>query len=88
MELRDRVTVTDMEAKMKNVEYHILPGTTMTICQITMENGYVVLGSSACVDPENFNEALGEKYSYEDAVSELWSLEGYLLAQERFLATK
>ena len=49
-----------------------------------MENGYVVVGTSACVDPLKFNQALGEKYSYENAIDKLWPLEGYLLAEELF----
>ncbi len=81
-----RVTVSDMEAKIKMTIYQRLEGTTTTICQITMENGFTVTGTSACVDPKNYNQALGEKYSYEQAFNKLWELEGYLLLQRRFEA--
>lgn len=81
-----RVTVSDMEAKIKMTMYHLLPGTTTTVCQITLENGCVVTGTSACVDPKNYNQALGEKYSYERAFNKIWELEGYLLLQRRFEA--
>lgn len=81
-----RVTVSDMEAKIKMTIYQRLEGTTTTICQITMENGFTVTGTSACVDPKNYNQALGEKYAYEQAFNKLWELEGYLLLQRRFEA--
>ena len=82
------VTLADMQAKVQKTIYTILPDTTTTVCQLFMENGYVVLGTSACVDPNNFNKATGEKYAYEDAINKLWPLEGYLLADLRFQSTK
>lgn len=82
----DRVTVTDMQAKVKSSTYTRLPDSTTTVCQITLENGYTLIGTSACVDPANFNQALGEKYAYEKAFNQLWDLEGYLLKQRRFEA--
>jgi hypothetical protein len=45
-----------------------------------------VTGTSACVDPANFNQATGEHYAFEKAFEKLWDLEGYLLKQRRFEA--
>lgn len=81
---RTTVALADIQAKVKKTVYTVLPDTTTTVCQLHMENGYVVLGTSACVDPAKFNQALGEKYAYEDALNKAWPLEGYLLAQEIF----
>jgi len=81
---RTAVTLPDMQAKVQKTVYTVLPDTTTTICQLFMENGYVILGTSACVDPSKFNKALGEKYAYEDAINKAWPLEGYLLAEEIF----
>lgn len=66
--------------------YNRLHGTT-TVCQIVLHNNFnLVIGMSACVDPSNFDEKLGRKYAYEDAMkkaeSKLWELEGYLLASK------
>ena len=85
---RTTVTLADMQAKVKKTTYTILPDTTTTVCQLHMENGYVILGTSACVDPAKFNKALGEKYAYEDAINKAWPLEGYLLAEEIFKGSK
>lgn len=81
---RTTVSLADIHAKVKKTTYTILPDTTTTVCQLHMENGYVILGTSACVDPANFNQAVGEKFAYEDAINKAWPLEGYLLAEEIF----
>lgn len=82
--LRTAVSLADIQARIAKTTYTVLPDTTTTVCQLHMENGYVILGTSACVDPAKFNKALGEKYAYEDAINKAWPLEGYLLAEERF----
>jgi hypothetical protein len=63
-----------------------LPDSTTTVCQITLKNGYTLVGTSACVDPANFNQAIGEKIAYDNAFEKLWDLEGYLLKERRFRA--
>lgn len=82
---RSSVSLSDIQAKIKRTVYTVLPDTTTTVCQLFMENGYVILGTSACVDPDKFNKALGEKYAYEDAINKAWPLEGYLLAEQHFV---
>jgi hypothetical protein len=82
----NRVTVAEMQAKVKSSTYTRLPDSTTTVCQITLENGYTLVGTSACVDPANFNQAIGEKIAYDNAFEKLWDLEGYLLKQRRFEA--
>jgi hypothetical protein len=51
----------------------------MTLCVLTMDNGYVVTGQSAPASPENFDTTKGRTFAYEDAIRKLWPLEGYLL---------
>lgn len=84
--LPSKVTASDIHAKIKKTTYSVLPDSTTTVCQLTLENGFTVIGTSACVDPKQFNVALGEKYSFERAFDEIWQLEGYLLLQKRFEA--
>jgi len=54
----------------------------LTICIVVMENGYTVIGKSAPASPENFNAELGAKFAYEDAIRQLWPLEGYALREK------
>lgn len=82
----NRITATDLLAKVKSSVYARLPDSTTTVCQITLENGFTVVGSSACVDPAVFNVATGEKIAFDNAFEKLWDLEGYLLKQRRFEA--
>lgn len=81
-----KVFMSDMLARVKKATYTLMPGTTTTFCQLEMVNGYTVWGKSACVDPNKYSQALGEKYAFEDAVNQLWPLEGYLLAERRYQA--
>jgi hypothetical protein len=53
----------------------------VTICIIILENGFKVEGVSACVDPANYNEAIGKQCAYENAFNKIWELEGYMLRQ-------
>jgi hypothetical protein len=85
--LKNKVTEADIKARIKSVEYHVLPGTTCTICNITLDNGFSVRGESACVDPANFDTEKGKLYSYERAFNNLWPLFGFLLAEDRYRET-
>jgi len=58
-------------------------GSTMTICNIVLDNGFSVIGESACVDPANFKTDKGEKLAYDKAFDNLWPLFGFLLAEQR-----
>lgn len=62
--------------------FHVFPGTTLTICALTLRNGYVVTGESAAASPENFNRVIGEEVSRSAARAKIWGLEGYLLREK------
>ena len=82
------VTMQGILDKIKSATYTLLPNGRTTICQLTMENGFTIEGKSACVCAETYNKALGEKYAYEDALSNVWAFEGYLLAEKLANAAK
>lgn len=82
-----KVTKDTIEAKITKVDYMVLPDSTVTLCNITLKNGYSVRGESACVDPRNFNIEIGKGLAYKDAFGKLWPLEGYLLAEDRWQRT-
>lgn len=50
----------------------------LTVCVLTLKNGFTVTGESACASPENFNVEVGKKRAYEMARNKIWMLEGYL----------
>lgn len=51
----------------------------LTLCILTMANGFQVVGKSACAAPANFNAELGRQFAYDDAFDQIWALEGYAL---------
>lgn len=44
-----------------------------------LPNGFTIVGESACVDPNNYDEAIGSELAMKDIERQLWALEGYLL---------
>lgn len=77
----NKVTIEHIEAKIVGESYLVLPDGRTTLCIVTMENGYTIQGLSACVDAANFDMQIGRRFAREDAVRQIWPLEGYLLAQ-------
>ena len=56
----------------------------LTFCVLVLTNGFTVTGKSACVSPENFDANIGRKVARDDAISQVWPLEGYLLKQRLY----
>lgn len=84
----EKVTKDSIEARMMSVNYFTLPDTTVTVCNITMANGFSFRGESACVDPRNYDREIGESLAYKDAFGKIWAFEGYLLAERRYQMTQ
>lgn len=57
------------------------PLDNLTICLLVMQNGFVIIGKSAPASPENFDPEKGRRFAYEDAIKQLWPLEGYALRE-------
>lgn len=76
-----RVTEERLRSRIRGHAFHHFPGTTVTVCLLEVDNGYTVVGKSACVDPRAFDREVGQGLAYEDAFNQLWALEGYLLAE-------
>ena len=72
-----KLTEEYLKDLIADVSYHRLDGTTVTICALKLHSGFVVIGESACLDPANFDAAIGEQSAYENAFEKLWQLEGY-----------
>lgn len=51
----------------------------VTICVLTLRNGYTIVGTSACASPENFDAAIGRKVARQNATQQIWPLLGYVL---------
>lgn len=50
---------------------------TVMYCQL--DNGFIIIESSACVDPANYSSKMGYKICLERVRNKVWELEGYAL---------
>lgn len=77
-----RLTPQMIDECVASEQYHVFPGTTLTVCALKLRNGYIVTGESAAASPENFDKEIGRKIARENARNKIWALEGYLLRQK------
>lgn len=75
----DRVSPEIVEASVVAEDFHVFPGTTYTVCLLTLMNGHHVSGFSACVNPENFDEEIGRDLARENAENKIWQVLGTIL---------
>jgi hypothetical protein len=81
-----RLTPDLIDAVIANKAFHVFGSACLTVCCLTLKNGFTVSGESACASPENFNAEIGQKIAFENARDKIWMLEGYLLKQRLFEA--
>lgn len=77
-----RITPADLEVAIASEAYYVFKGSQLTVCCLTLRNGFTVTGESACASPENFNAEIGERVARENAKQKLWPLLGYALKQK------
>lgn len=51
----------------------------LTICVLTLKNGFTVTGESACASKENYLEDIGQRIARTNAENKIWPLMGYEL---------
>nr|WP_312275372.1 Gp49 family protein [Moraxella sp. CTOTU46711] len=73
-----KLTKDFLESEIGNVEY-VRIGEKTTHCTITTKSGFTFTGESACVDPNNFDQKIGEKFAYEQAFEKMWMPYGFWL---------
>ena len=75
----NKLTTEYLNSLVDNAEY-VHQG-LLTICTITLKKGFQLVGTSACVSAENYDERIGRRIAFENAFAKLWELEGYALKQ-------
>lgn len=66
-----------VESLIVSERYHVVPGTTTTVCCLTLANGHVEVSQSGCIDPANFNEQIGRERARTKAVDRIHDLQAY-----------
>lgn len=82
-----RVTPDQVDAAIVREDYHVFPGSTLTVCLLVLRNGFTVTGESAAASPENFDQALGRRIARDNARQKIWPLLGFALRQRLYEAT-
>ena len=80
-----RITLDALKNNIKKIDYYIHLDSQLTICILTLNNGFTVTGQSACADPKMFDENVGKRLAYTDAEKSIWPLMGYALKEEIYL---
>jgi hypothetical protein len=76
--MENTVTIEKIENIILKEDY-IKVGLKTVIAVLTLKNSFEIIGTSACVDLNNFDFEIGKKYAREKAIDQIWMLEGYLL---------
>jgi len=70
-----KLTEDELEALIEKEDY-LEVGTT-TICLMRLNSGFQLVGTSACINPDDFNEVFGKQLARNKAFDRLWELEAY-----------
>ncbi len=76
-----RLTPELINGLIHKTQFHVFEGSCLTVCCLTLLNGFNVVGESSCASPSNFNKEIGETIAFRNARDKIWQLEGYLLKQ-------
>lgn len=76
-----RITSHHVDACIVSSTYTTLPSGKTVICELTLVNGFTVIGEAYVVNHADFKESIGRKVSYENARKKVYEMEAYLLHQ-------
>jgi len=77
-----RITPDMLDAEIVGADFYTFPGSCLTVCCLTLMNGFTVTGESACASPENFDAEIGQKIARANAREKLWPLLGFRLKDQ------
>lgn len=80
-----RITLEYMESRIRHTEFiypDVAPG--LTICLLTLDNGFHSVGISAPALTQNYNQDVGRKYAKENALRDLWGKFGFALCEKAY----
>lgn len=78
--MKNMITKDDIDNILKDTLFEVEKfGDKTTILKATLPNGFVIIESSSCIDPINFDMKIGEEICMNKIVNKIWELEGYKL---------
>ena len=81
--MKNKITKKDIDNILANTLIKVEKyGDKTTVLKATLPNGFVVIENSSCIDPDNFDMAIGEQICMDKLVDKIYELEGYKLQSE------
>lgn len=56
----------------------------LTLCIVTLNNGFTIVGKSACADPANYDAGVGRAMALRDAKNQIYPYLGFLVKQDMY----
>ena len=78
---KNSVTLHDINNEIVREQYYVFPGTTVTVCCLTLRNGFHVTAEGACIDPNMFDEEKGRAIALCEAKNKMWPLLAFRLKE-------
>jgi hypothetical protein len=82
--METKVTPERIDEVIEKEDYIHIEGSTVTLCVLTLKNGFTVIGESASASIEKYDLYMGKEIAYMKAKEKIWPLEGYLLRQKLY----
>ena len=77
------LTPDDIEAAVVSEDYHVFPGTTVTVCLLTHTSGAKAIGYNyGAIDPSRQDWVKGKELARTHAHETIWQLEGLKLREK------
>lgn len=78
--MKNKITKEDIDLILANTFIKVEKyGDKTTVLMAILPNGFVIVESSSCVDPTNFDMKIGEQICMQKLEDKIWELEGYKL---------
>lgn len=78
--MKNKITKEDIDLILAKTYIKVEQyGDKTTVLMATLPNGFVIVESSSCVDPANFDMKIGEQICMQKLEDKIWELEGYKL---------
>ena len=78
-----RLTPDIINSLIKEKAFHRLTD-VLTVCVLTLQNGFTVTGESACASPANYNQQIGDDIAFTNARVKTCPLDGYAFKQKLY----
>ena len=74
--------MVDRRIDVVDIQTLTLCGKKVTLVAARLSNGFLLVETSTCVDPANYDESIGAEICIKRIRDRVWMLEGFLLSEK------